>query len=128
MAKQSDKRSGRARAVALKYDAEGESAPRVTAKGSGALARKILEQARAGDVPVRSDPDLLELLASIDVMEEVPPDLYEVVAEVLAFVYDVNEQKKSELDGSQMPDVANSDSEEAERDSGETDSTREQSE
>ena len=126
MAKQSDKRPGRARAVALKYDAEGESAPRVTAKGSGALARKILELARAGDVPVRSDPDLLELLASIDVMDEVPPDLYEVVAEVLAFVYDVNEQKKSESDGSSASESGGADSGSANRDSGEVDSEQEQ--
>lgn len=77
-------------AVALRYDRADMPAPRVTAKGGGELAGRILELARAHDVPVRSDPDLLELLAACDLGEEIPSELYHAVAELLAFLYRLN--------------------------------------
>ncbi len=72
-------------AVALSYD--GHGAPRVTAKGRGEVARRILELARAHQVPVCNDPDLLGLLVELELGAEIPRELYLAVAEVLAFAY-----------------------------------------
>ncbi|MGD8498100.1 MAG: EscU/YscU/HrcU family type III secretion system export apparatus switch protein [Chromatiales bacterium] len=72
-------------AVALDYD--GTGAPRVSAKGSGATAQEILEIAHRHDVPLRYDEDLVELLATVPLGEEIPEPLYVAVAEVLAFAY-----------------------------------------
>ena len=85
------------KAVALMYDAGRDSAPRVAAKGSGELAKKILELAREHNIPVRSDPDLIEMLSKIDVLDEIPADLYTAVAQILAFLYDVNRYKLSTI-------------------------------
>jgi flagellar biosynthesis protein len=77
-------------AVALRYRRGEMPAPRVTAKGEGELARQILAQARAHGVPVREDPDLLELLGACELGAEIPSELYQAVAEVLAFLYRLN--------------------------------------
>lgn len=81
------------RAVALMYDAGRDNAPRVAAKGSGEIARKILDLAREHNVPIRHDPDLLEMLSKVDVLDEIPEDLYTAVAQILAFIYDVNQRR-----------------------------------
>ncbi|HHQ41989.1 MAG TPA: type III secretion protein [Chromatiales bacterium] len=73
------------RAVALRYD--GRGAPRVTAAGGGALAERIVAAAREHGVPLHEDPALAEALAAVPVGEEIPPELYVAVAEVLAFVF-----------------------------------------
>lgn len=78
------------RAVSLEYDEEEGDAPRVTAKGSGHLAEAIRDLAEEHNVPIYEDPDLLELLYELDLDEEIPAELYEVVAEVFAFVYRMN--------------------------------------
>jgi flagellar biosynthesis protein len=85
-----ERAAGRPRAVALRYDRSQESAPRVTAKGQGELARAILELAHKHDVPVREDADLLECLAACDVGVEIPAELYHAVAELLAYLYRLN--------------------------------------
>ena len=72
-------------AVALRYD--GRGAPRVTAKGHGETAQRILEIAREHEVPLREDPELTVLLSQVELGEEIPPALYLAVAEVLAFAY-----------------------------------------
>lgn len=72
-------------AVALKYD--GKNAPRVTAKGRGDLARQIFELAQTHDVPLEEDPELVRLLASIPLGDQIPQALYVAVAEVIAFAY-----------------------------------------
>lgn len=77
------------RAVALKYEG-GRSAPRVVAKGEGLLAEKIIALAEEHDVPLYEDPDLLMLLAEVGLDETIPEALYKAVAEVLAFVYSIN--------------------------------------
>ncbi len=71
--------------VALRYD--GENAPRVTAKGRGALADQILALAEEHDIPLEKDPELTELLAHIPLGDEIPEALYLAVAEVIAFAY-----------------------------------------
>ena len=85
---------GRPLAVALRYERRETDAPRVTAKGSGELAQRILELARAHDVPVREDPDLLELLAACDLGAEIPQELYHAVAELLAFLHRLNGERR----------------------------------
>lgn len=72
-------------AIALEYDPEDE-APRVIASGKGALAERIIEKARESDVPVHRDDKLAETLSRLDIGEMIPPELYEVVAEILVFV------------------------------------------
>lgn len=82
--------SDRPRAVALRYAREDMPAPRVSAKGTGELARRILAVARENGVPVREDPDLLELLSACDLGQEIPGELYHAVAELLAFLHRLN--------------------------------------
>ncbi len=72
-------------AVALQYD--GKHAPRITAKGDDELARRIIEIAREHGIPLREDPDLLTLLAKLDLGDEIPRELYVTVAHVLAWAY-----------------------------------------
>ncbi len=82
-----DKRKG---AVALKYERSKDDAPRVVASGQGRVAERILASAEDANVPLREDPDLLEVLAQVPVGDEIPEDLYQAVAEILAFVYRLN--------------------------------------
>ena len=78
------------RAVALKYEPEKDGAPRMTAKGSGVIAERIIELARKEGIPIQEDPDLIGALIHLDFGEEVPPELYRAVAEILAFAYRMN--------------------------------------
>jgi len=78
------------KAVALEYRGGKQRAPLVTAFGKGELARQIIELAQANGIHVQPDPDLVELLAQVDVGAAIPPQLYYVVAEILAFVYRLN--------------------------------------
>jgi flagellar biosynthesis protein len=75
------------KAVALRYDAEKEAAPRVTAKGRGSVAETILRIAEAHNLPIREDEDLVELLAQVELDREIPENLYKAVAEVFIFLY-----------------------------------------
>lgn len=72
-------------AIALEYNPE-EDAPRVIASGRGVLAEKIIERAKESDIPVHRDDKLAETLSRLEIGEMIPPELYEVVAEVLIFV------------------------------------------
>jgi len=78
------------RAIALKYESGGRPAPNVVAKGRGVMAQNILALAEKHDVPVRRDADLLQLLSACDLGEEIPVDLYGAVAELLAYLYELN--------------------------------------
>ena len=78
------------KAVALKYQPASDRAPRVLAKGQGKVAAKIIEIAREHDIHIHNDPDLIEVLSRLDLNAEIPPELYVVVAELLAFVYSLN--------------------------------------
>jgi flagellar biosynthesis protein len=74
-------------AVALRYEAKKDRAPKVTSKGRGFLAEKILELAREHNIPIRHDKNLLQVLSRLDLKQEVPQEVYQAVAEILAFVY-----------------------------------------
>jgi len=78
------------KAVALHYDQKRGGAPQVVASGKGETAARIIETARGAGVQILEDPDLMEILAHVQVGEEIPAELYQAVAEVLAFVYRVN--------------------------------------
>ncbi len=82
------------KAVALKYQSDEENAPKVIAKGRGKVAEKIIEIAKEHNIYIHDDPDLIEVLSQLDLNDEIPPDLYVVVAELLAFVYSLNNGKK----------------------------------
>ena len=77
-------------AISLQYQKEINSAPKITAKGEGWVAEKIIEIAQERNIPIRKDKDLLNLLSEIDVGSEVPESLYKVVAELLSWVYQLN--------------------------------------
>jgi flagellar biosynthesis protein len=80
----------RKKAVALQYDRSKDSAPRVTAKGEGILAQKIIDLALEHDIPIKDDPDLIEVLSTLEINQEIPSEVYVAVAELLAFVYSMN--------------------------------------
>ena len=84
-------------AVALLYDKKQADAPRVVATGKGLVAQKIIETAREAGVHIHEDPDLVELLAKIPLGQEIPVELYQTIAEVLAFVYRINENFKQKV-------------------------------
>ena len=83
-------------AVALEYDPSDE-APRVIASGKGALAEKIIEKAKESDVPVHEDDKLANTLSKLEIGDLIPPELYEVVAEILVFV-DQMDRIKAKID------------------------------
>ena len=82
------------KAVALRYRPEKDSAPRVAAKGAGVVAEKIIEIAKKHGIPIKDDPDLIEVLSKLDIESEIPPSVYIAVAELLAFVYSINGKKQ----------------------------------
>ncbi len=75
------------KAVALKYEAERDLAPRVIAKGRGHVAEHILETAQKNSVPVYQDKTLVNMLMALELDREIPPELYKAIAEVMAYVY-----------------------------------------
>ena len=79
-------------AAAIEYDGKIDSAPRVTARGRGVVAEKIIELATKHKIPIKKDPALVQILSRLDIDEQIPPELYRAVAEILAFVYSVNEK------------------------------------
>ncbi|MFA5906447.1 MAG: EscU/YscU/HrcU family type III secretion system export apparatus switch protein [Desulfobacula sp.] len=81
------------RAVALKYERKKDDAPRVVAKGKGRVAEKIIELAKIHNIPIKDDPDLIEVLSSLDINQEIPSEIYVAVAELLAFVYSMNSKR-----------------------------------
>jgi len=81
---------GRKAAAALKYRQGEDPAPRLVAKGAGTIAEKIINAAKEAGVPVHEDPDLLALLMTLNINDFIPPEMYAAVAEVLAYIYRVN--------------------------------------
>lgn len=71
-------------AVALHYDKKG--APRVVAKGKGTIGAKIIELAKANDIPIEENEVLAGALSHVEIGDEIPEELYKAVAEVLIFV------------------------------------------
>lgn len=80
------------RAVALRYRSQHDAAPRVTAKGSGAVAEAIVRRAEESGVAVQQDAGLTEALMHLEIDSVIPEALYRVVAEVLAYVYSARQR------------------------------------
>jgi flagellar biosynthesis protein len=78
------------KAVALSYDSKVDTSPRLVAKGSGKLAQNIIDIAKEHNLPIKEDPDLIELLSKVDLNQEVPSNMYKAIAEVFKFLYEIN--------------------------------------
>jgi flagellar biosynthesis protein len=86
------------KAVAILYDDSKSAAPQVIASGKGLIARKIIETAREAGIHIQEDPNLIELLANVPIGEEIPVELYQTVAEMLAFVYQMNIKYREKME------------------------------
>ena len=84
-------------AVAVAYE-PGERAPKILATGKGEVAEKIIKKAKENDVPLYKDNKLADTLSRLKIGDAIPPELYEVVAEILVFVDDMD-RLKAKLDG-----------------------------
>jgi flagellar biosynthesis protein len=80
------------KAVALRYDPEKDQAPVVVAQGRGYIAERIREVARESGVPLKEDSELVDYLMALDLYEEIPSELYAVIAEILAFIYSMDKK------------------------------------
>lgn len=74
------------KAVALAYG-EGEYAPKVVARGAGAIAEAVIESAREAGVFIHESPELVNILMGVELDRHIPPELYRAVAELLAWIY-----------------------------------------
>jgi len=77
-------------AAALRYKAKEDDAPKMVAKGKGRIAEKIIALAQEHNIPIREDPDLVQALMKLELNQYIPEELYKVVAEILAFIYRMN--------------------------------------
>ncbi|WP_300382479.1 EscU/YscU/HrcU family type III secretion system export apparatus switch protein [Clostridium sp.] len=80
---------GKKKAAALRYE-ENSAAPIITASGMGFIADKIIEKAEENEVPIVYNKELTDLLCNVDIGENIPPDLYEAVAHIIAYVADLD--------------------------------------
>ena len=80
------------KAAALSYE-QGEAAPKVTALGRGEVAERIIKTAKENNVPVFENSGLVDTLLQLDIGEQIPPELYSVVAEVLVFIANMDGRK-----------------------------------
>lgn len=81
------------KAVALGYNRSQDNAPKVLASGAGEIANKIISLAKEHDIPIKEDPDLIEILSKVEVDQEIPPNLYTAVAEIFSFLYKITNKK-----------------------------------
>ncbi|WP_462111483.1 FlhB-like flagellar biosynthesis protein [Campylobacter concisus] len=81
------------KAVALGYNRSQDNAPKVLASGAGEIANKIINLAKEHDIPIKEDPDLIEILSKVEVDQEIPPNLYKAVAEIFSFLYKITNKK-----------------------------------
>lgn len=99
MEKENKKPDINKKAVALTYKL-GDRSPKVVAKGQGYVAQKILENARLNDVPVYEDKDLAKELSKLELGNNIPSELYDVVAQILVFVSDLDRKEELKRYGS----------------------------
>lgn len=92
MAQQINENEKEKTAVAVAYQ-PGDTAPKILAAGKGAIAERIIETAKDNDVPFYQDNQLADTLAKLEIGSTIPPELYEVVAEILVFVDDMDRMK-----------------------------------
>ncbi len=83
-----------AKAVALGYDRAEDQAPRVLAKGQGLLAERIQSLALEHDIPVMQDSQIIDNLINVELNQEIPEELFVAVAQILAFIYRLEQKNK----------------------------------
>ena len=81
------------KAIALRYSAEKENAPRLLAKGIDRSAENIIKIAELHNIPIQKDEDLVELLSKVELDNEVPDNLYKTVAELFSFLYKMSKEE-----------------------------------
>lgn len=91
--KKSSEKQKLKKTVALKYDHNKDTAPKVIASGKGSLAEKILKKAKKENIPIKEDKDIVQVLAELNVGDEIPEELYTVIAEILSFFYELEDLK-----------------------------------
>jgi len=91
------KRKSTDKAIAILYNENESTAPKVVASGQGIIAEKIITTAREAGIHIQEDGNLVELLSKVPIGDEIPTELYQTVAEVLAFVYKINEKFKQKM-------------------------------
>lgn len=89
---QDKKNLKRTKSVALKYEQAKKSAPHIVGSGQGYMAKKILELAKENHIAIYKDPPLAEALLNIDIGQQIPPELYNAVAQILAFIYSIDKE------------------------------------
>ena len=95
---QKEKKEKKKQAVALSYEV-GDEAPRIIAAGKGEVAERIIEKAKESDVPLYKDSKLASTLGRLEIGDTIPPELYEVVAEILIFVDDMDRLRGKVMGG-----------------------------
>ena len=80
------------KAVAIGYDKERDRAPKVIARGRGEIAEKIIEKAEEYGIYIKEDKALVELLDKFDLYQEIPPEMYDVIAEIILYVYNLEKK------------------------------------
>jgi flagellar biosynthesis protein len=90
----SNKKNELKKAVALRYASDKQQAPVVVAKGKGQIAEKIIEKAKEFGIPLQEDASLVEVLSKLDLNQEIPAELYQLVAEILSFIYRSDQRAK----------------------------------
>ncbi len=83
------------KAAAIRYQHQKDAVPKVVAKGSGRIAEMIIQIAEENNIPIRDDPYLVEALSKLDLYEDIPPELYRAVAEILVFVYRMTQKNQT---------------------------------
>lgn len=86
-------------AVALAYAPDKQRAPQIVAKGLGVLADVIIDIAKEAGVHIHEDRDLVGFLLALDIGDEIPEELYTAIAEVLAFIYKIDKEKRKKVYG-----------------------------
>lgn len=81
-------------AVALTYQQDLDLAPRVVAKGQAHLADKLITLAKENKIPIQEDESLVQLLSQVELNQTIPTELYAVVAEIFAFIYEIDHKAK----------------------------------
>jgi flagellar biosynthesis protein len=82
------------KAVALRYSSDQQQAPMVIAKGKGQVAENIMKKAKEFGIPLQEDASLVEVLSKLELNQEIPAELYQLVAEILSFIYRSDQRAK----------------------------------
>ena len=92
MKKEAQNSKTKLKAAAISYDINEDEAPKIIASGQGTIAEKIIEAAREHDITIEENQDIIDILVQLNIGEEIPAELYQAVAEILSFIYRLEEK------------------------------------